>query len=151
MKYQMILSKRYRIVQYFLAMVAILLLAGCKANLIDVDANKLNMKGILKGKISIGPICPVETDPPSPACQPTKETFKNWATAIWSKDEKSRIVVINPNLDGTYQIDLPIGEYVIDFDVKNNNRFGGSNLPFPITIKDGNTLQVGINIDTGIR
>ncbi len=148
----MIENKHHRIVKYFLAMVVILvLLAGCKDKSIDVDANKLNMKGILKGKISIGPICPVETDPPSPACQPTKETYKNWATAIWSKDEKSRIVVINPNLDGTYQIDLPIGEYVIDFDVKNNNRFGGSNLPFPITIKQGNTLQVEISIDTGIR
>ena len=38
--------------------------------------------GYVVGKISIGPICPVETVPPRPECLPTAETFKAWQTAI---------------------------------------------------------------------
>jgi hypothetical protein len=34
--------------------------------------NQINQgSGFLEGVISIGPICPVETDPPDPGCLPT--------------------------------------------------------------------------------
>lgn len=107
--------------------------------------------GVLKGKISIGPICPVETNPPLPQCIPTRETYTAYATAVWTMDKKTNLQTIVPNLDGTYQIDLPAGDYVIDFDVLKTNRIGGGNLPSVISIADKDTTTLNISIDTGIR
>jgi hypothetical protein len=107
--------------------------------------------GILTGKITIGPLCPVETIPPSPACQPTEETYKTWAIAVWTHDKKSKIEVLAPALDGTYITDIPAGDYILDFDSIHNQSIGSSNLPVSITIESQDTTKADIDIDTGIR
>ena len=107
--------------------------------------------GVLKGKISIGPLCPVEQIPPDPACQPTMETYKAWAIAVWSVNKKSKLATLNPRLDGMYQIDLPSGDYTIDFDVARTNTIGSNNLPTVISIAKMDTTVFNVNIDTGIR
>ena len=107
--------------------------------------------GVLKGKISIGPICPVETIPPDPKCLPTLDTYKAWAIAVWSPDKKTKVATLSPNLEGDYHIDLPVGDYTIDFDVARTNRVGGSNLPKAISVALGDTTNLDISIDTGIR
>ena len=43
---------------------------------VNTDLDKSSNTGILMGKISIGPLCPVETDPPQPGCLPTADTYK---------------------------------------------------------------------------
>lgn len=116
------------------------------------EQSPMGGSGVLKGKISIGPICPVERNPPDPACLPTMETYKAWATAVWTLDKKTKVATLDPNLDGTYQIELPVGNYMIDFDVARTGRIGGSNiLPALISIALGDTTNLDINIDTGIR
>jgi len=107
--------------------------------------------GVLKGKISIGPICPVETIPPQPQCLPTRDTYNAYATAVWTSDKKNKLVTIIPNLDGTYQIDLPAGDYVLDYATARTNGVGGSNLPTAFSIVDKDTLTLNVSIDTGIR
>jgi hypothetical protein len=107
--------------------------------------------GVLKGKISIGPLCPVERIPPDPACLPTAETYKAWATAIFSTKEKTKIATLDPNLDGTFEIKLTVGDYTVDYNVVQGNGIGKSNLPAAISIKDKDTTIFNINIDTGIR
>jgi hypothetical protein len=113
------------------------------------DQNLTKGDGVLKGKISIGPICPVETIPPDPRCLPTAETYRAWATAVWTLNRKVKVASLNPNLDGKYEINLPSGSYIIDFD--QSNHFGSSNLPSIVTISLGDTTKLNINIDTGIR
>lgn len=115
------------------------------------EQNLVSGNGTLKGKISIGPLCPVETDPPLPGCLPTMETYKAWATAVWTLNKKSKVAILNPKLDGTYEISIPAGNYIIDFDQNNINHIGGSNLPAFISIAFGDTTKFNINIDTGIR
>ena len=116
------------------------------------EPTPMSGSGVLKGKISIGPICPVERIPPDPACLPTMETYKAWATAVWTLDKKAKVATLDPNLDGTYQIELPVGNYMIDFDVARTGRIGGSNiLPALISIALGDTTNFNIDIDTGIR
>jgi hypothetical protein len=113
--------------------------------------NQIIDYGVLKGKISIGPLCPVERIPPDPACLPTAETYKAWATAVWTSKKKAKIATINPNLDGIYQIRLPAGDYIIDFNVVPKNIVGRSNLPSVVSIGNMDTTIFNISIDTGIR
>ena len=107
--------------------------------------------GILQGKVTIGPLCPVETDPPDPNCQPTEETYKAWPIAVFSTDRKRQIVELHPNLDGTYEMELPSGNYQVDLENRSSSRVGGSNLPAFIQINAGDTTHLDIDIDTGIR
>ena len=106
--------------------------------------------GYLEGKISIGPICPVETDPPQPGCLPTAETYKAYPVSIWSSSGKRMIATIDPSLDGSYKIALFSGNYLIKLDNQQNS-IGGSNLPAEVSIATGESTILNINIDTGIR
>jgi hypothetical protein len=106
--------------------------------------------GYLEGVISIGPICPVETIPPDPACRPTAETYKAYPVSVWTADSTKKIAQINPALDGSYRMELAPGNYLVILQ-NNQNRIGGSNLPAEVKIiSQGNTL-LNIDIDTGIR
>jgi hypothetical protein len=112
--------------------------------------NSMGITGVLKGKITIGPLCPVETVPPSPGCSPTAETYKTWATAVWKLNKTNKVITLSPSLDGNYLVTLPSGKYIIDFDKTQPYR-AGSNLPYEITVPANDTVTFNINIDTGIR
>ena len=112
--------------------------------------NSMVITGVLKGKITIGPLCPVETVPPSPGCTPTSGTYITWATAVWKLNKTGKVVTLSPSLDGNYLVTLPSGKYIIDFDTIQNYR-AGSNLPYEITLPANDTVTFNINIDTGIR
>lgn len=126
-------------------MIAVLFLSACVSS--NRVSNHSSEKGFLEGKISIGPLCPVERFPPDPHCQPTEETFKAWPIAAYQ--EKTKIASLNPNLDGTYRVELPAGNYVVD--LEKSMGIGGGNLPVTITIKAGEITTLNIDIDTGIR
>lgn len=104
--------------------------------------------GFLEGKITIGPLCPVESVPPDPACQPTQETYNAWPIAIWTTNKITKVAIIVPELDGSYNLDLPEGSYIIDLDKQHT--FGKS-LPATIVIEPNETSLLNIDIDTGIR
>ncbi|MEK6981590.1 MAG: hypothetical protein AABX38_01545 [Candidatus Micrarchaeota archaeon] len=129
----------------FLALVfsILLLIFGC------VQTIPLE-KGTLNGRITIGPICPVERYPPDPRCQPTNETYKAWQLYVWNLDQTTKIAIIKPELSGSYNLQLPVGKYLIDLE-KQNQRFGAGNLPATIEIKPNQTTNLDIDIDTGIR
>ena len=105
--------------------------------------------GLLEGTISIGPICPVETDPPSPECLPTAETYKAYPVGIWTQDGRRRITQITPALDGSFSVGLVPGQYLIKLDKENT--IGGSNLPVTVVITTLEKSILNIDIDTGIR
>ena len=131
----------------YLLLIVILLIAAFSCN----KKSEITDTGVLKGKISIGPLCPVERIPPDPACLPTAETYRAWATSIYTVKEKLKYATLIPNLDGTYEIELPIGDYFIDYSVVRVLWVGKSNLPAPISITKNDTTTFNINIDTGIR
>lgn len=107
-------------------------------------------KGILSGVVSIGPLCPVERNPPDPACLPTAETYKAWPVGIWSIDGKKKIAAISPALKGSYQTEICPGTYQVKLEIDQPHA-GNSNLPAEITITAGDTTKLDIDIDTGIR
>jgi hypothetical protein len=105
--------------------------------------------GLLEGTISIGPLCPVETDPPSPGCLPTAETYKAYPVSIWTMDGSRKIAQINPALDGSFGVVLAPGMYLIRLD--KDNGIGSSNLPQTVVISSLEKTVISISIDTGIR
>lgn len=113
------------------------------------DGNTSYDNGLLEGTISIGPLCPVETVPPSPGCLPTAETYKAYPVSLWTSDGSRKITVISPALDGSFRIDLNPGQYIIRLD--RDYGAGGSNLPLGIVIRSQEPTVVEIKIDTGIR
>src|SRR5450759_175680 len=106
--------------------------------------------GFLEGVISIGPICPVESIPPDPACLPTAETYKAYPVSIWTSNGKRKIAQINPALDGSFRTELAPGEYLVILE-KVQNMIGSSNLPVEVSINSQGQTILNINIDTGIR
>jgi hypothetical protein len=106
--------------------------------------------GFLEGKISIGPLCPVEHDPPDSTCLPTAETYKAYPVGIWTSKGNTLITIINPALDGSFKTELEPGIYTIRLE-KNLYNIGSSNLPVEVSIISGKETLLDINIDTGIR
>ena len=119
----------------------ILLVGSCHTNTAEET-------GTLSGKISIGPICPVESIPPNPACLPTQATYDNWPVYVWSMDKKEKIALLQPLLNGIYTLKLPVGNYIIDLD---KQHIFGKNVPTTLSIKSNETTVFDVNIDTGIR
>jgi hypothetical protein len=120
-----------------------LLFLGC-------DKQSTQGTGFLEGIISIGPICPVETDPPDPACLPTADTYKAYPVSIWTLNGSKKIAQLNPALDGSYKTELVYGDYLVILE-NGQNKLGSSNLPVEVSIIPQNKTVLNIDIDTGIR
>jgi hypothetical protein len=122
---------------------AIFFISGCASSVHDEN-------GYLEGTISIGPICPVETIPPDPACLPTAETYKAYQVSVYSVDGLTKVAQLNPSLDGSYSAELPCGNYRVALEKAQTN-VGGSNLPVEVSITQQRNTLLDVNIDTGIR
>lgn len=105
--------------------------------------------GFLEGTIAIGPLCPVVEYPPDPACQPTEETYEAYSIAVWTLNKETKVANVEPNLDGSFGIEIPEGTYVVDFE--DQHPVAMSNLPSTVVIDAGETTIVNIDVDTGIR
>jgi hypothetical protein len=127
----------------FLFLTGIVLTSGC-------DSKKTLVPGFLEGTISIGPICPVEKNPPDPECLPTAETYKAYPVSVFTSDGNTKISQLNPSLDGSFISELPPGSYLVVLEKAQNN-IGGSNLPVEVTINSQVKTLLNISIDTGIR
>ena len=106
--------------------------------------------GVLKGVITIGPLCPVQTDPPDPACLPTAETYKSYPVVVMTSDGKKKVVQLSPELNGSFSIELAAGSYLVVLE-NNQNGISRSNLPSLVSIMSNNETFLNIDIDTGIR
>ncbi|MGB8492424.1 MAG: hypothetical protein WCE64_15325 [Bacteroidales bacterium] len=135
------MNPKRKLVYWFLLLAGLLFGPGCTRQYSQGD-------GLLEGKISIGPLCPVEQNPPQPGCLPTAETYIAWPVDIWTANGRTELLRINPLVDGSYKIELPAGRYLVRLDV---THFGSTNLPTYVEIVTGETTDFNINIDTGIR
>lgn len=106
--------------------------------------------GYLEGKIAIGPLCPVETYPPSPGCVPTSETYKAYPVIVRTSGGGRKIAQLNPSVEGHYKTELDPGDYTVILDIDDNG-ISRSNLPLEISVTSGQSTFLDINIDTGIR
>jgi len=104
-------------------------------------------KGILEGRVTISPLCPVE--PCHISSEQLAQIYAAEKIIIYSENKTSVVKEFSPNSGGNYSIELNPGNYVIDIERKG---IGGSgNLPADIKIESGKMVTLNIDIDTGIR
>lgn len=138
------MAGRYRNIKIILVFLAgILVGQAC-------DERYFGETGLLEGRILIGPLCPVQTDPPDPGCLPTADTYKAYPVGVWTPGGRKKITQLKPALDGSYITALNPGIYLIRLETV-GTAIGGSNLPYEVNISSGNITRFDIDIDTGIR
>jgi hypothetical protein len=128
-----------------LAVLLITLLAACK------QRETARTPAVLEGKVTVGPLSPVE-HAPEPGVIPSSipaEVFTSRSVLIFQEDGKTLVKTVSFNPDGTYRVELPPGTYVVAMP---SGKFESArDLPKTVTLKAGETVQLDIDIDTGIR
>lgn len=110
----------------------------------NLNANK----GILRGSMTIGPLCPVETvDNP---CLPSPEMYAERKVFVYTKDKKTLITTLTPDREGKFSVTLLAGDYFVDILHTGGPGFI-SGAPSTVTIKKDIPVDIHISIDTGIR
>jgi hypothetical protein len=103
--------------------------------------------GTLEGRVTIGPICPVERiDEP---CDPPPEMYARHKLAVMKAEGNQKVMEISMDSKGYYHAELPEGDYVIDF-TPHDVGIGPPPLK-QVHITAGQTAKLDIDIDTGIR
>lgn len=111
-----------------------------------LPAGTANTTGTLNGKVSIGPLCPVE-----PCTIPHDRLVAAYAARPITISTPDGIVVTTVTADpeSGYTVVLKQGTYIVTLPKQG---IGGSpDLPATVTIRSGETVVLDISIDTGIR
>jgi hypothetical protein len=105
-----------------------------------------NKTGTLTGKVSIGPLCPVE-----PCTIPHDRLVAAYAAHPITISTPDGIVVTTVTADpeSGYTVALKPGTYVVA--IPKQGIGGSPELPATVTIRSGETVVLNISIDTGIR
>jgi hypothetical protein len=127
------------VLAFILAVLMTLPISGCVA--------ETQEPGTLEGKVTIGPIWPVER-PGEPKPVPP-EVYQARKVMVYDKSGKRLIKEVSLSSEGYYSVQLKPGTYTIDI-----NRIGidsTSEVPKQIVIEPSETIVLNIDIDTGIR
>lgn len=110
-----------------------------------VVADKKTPVGVVKGKITLSPVCPVERMPPEPACAPRPYQT---SIKIFTVDGSELVKILQSQSDGTFSVSLPFGLYSFQ-------AVGGAVYPrcgeVVVNLKAINPSPIEISCDTGIR
>jgi len=107
-------------------------------------------KGLLQGTVTIGPIWPVERPEGNPPIPP--EVYEARKILVYDSNRTELIeqVDIVPHGDyGSYAVELAPGSYLVDINHLGIDSSG--DVPVEIDIRSGQTVELDIDIDTGIR
>jgi len=100
----------------------------------------------IRGTATAGPVCPVEKNPPDPACAPRPVAGAVIIIRDTSGKEIARVTTAN---DGTYVAEVPAGNYVIE--PQPVQGLLGTPGPTSVAVNKGATSLVDVGYDTGIR
>jgi hypothetical protein len=118
---------------------------GCQE--IGIDVPTATPPSGIRGVVLLGPTCPIGEDPgaddPVPCLTP-------YAAALVVTDSESAVVArVSSAADGTFQVDLPPGEYVVT-PATGQDTYPIAQ-PVSVVVGPGSYAEVEINYDTGIR
>ena len=116
-----------------------LLILGCSSENLE--------SGTIEGKVTIGPVVPVER--PGVEYEIPCEFYEARKIMVYDKNHKKLVIQVDIDCDGIYGAELEPGLYVVDI-----NRIGidhSSEVPAEVEINPLETFRLDIDIDTGIR
>ena len=130
----------------FLAIVACVAL-GCDT--LGISANTPTPPSGIKGTVVLGPTCPVGGDTSQTGAVPSA-CLTPYAAQLVVLDSENKVVKrISSGNDGTFQVDLDPGDYVIA-PASGTDSYPIAQ-PVSVTVAPGQYVTVQINYDTGIR
>ena len=100
----------------------------------------------IAGTALAGPVCPVERDPPDPACAARPVSG---ATVVIRDGEGSEVARTVTGVDGSFFVETPSGEYVVEPQAANG--LMGTATAQNVTVGDGMVAVIQLDYDTGIR
>ena len=151
----------------------VVILTGCRGALTSIDVTRTSIgvtptirsqqvdqtpqptdapaMGFVEGRVSVGPLTPGpqradETPQPIPP-----EVFAQYLIRVYQAMGTQPVLDAKINPDGTYRIGLQAGSYMIGAIRADGGRMFGGGGQQPIEIQSGQTLQLDISIDTGMR
>lgn len=93
-----------------------------------------------------GPVCPVETVPPDPACAPRPVAG---AVLVIRDGTGSEVARTTTGAEGSFFVELPAGDYLVE--PQPVEGLMGTAGTQSVTVKEGGTATVRLDYDTGIR
>jgi hypothetical protein len=102
-------------------------------------------KGVLVGKVTIGPISPVQRSDDSPQAKGLAG-----AHVVVSSAEGKQLKEVITDQDGSFRVCLPPGSFRIEMSHLESGRFT-KDVPTTVTIVGGQETHLDIRVDTGIR
>ena len=117
----------------------ILLVSACTA---------VQETGTLKGHVTIGPMLPAMREglvEPTPA----PEAYAVRQIVIYTEDGEREVARAQIDSDGNYEIELPVGTYVVDINHVGADQ--GIDLPQTVEIISEQITRLDVIIDTGVR
>jgi hypothetical protein len=98
------------------------------------------------GVVTAGPVCPVEKNPPDPACAPRPVVG---AVLVFQDAAGTEVGRATTSADGTFFTELPQGFYVVV--PQPAEGLMGTPGPESVTVTEGATVTLALAYDTGIR
>lgn len=121
----------------------------------EVDMNEA--EGIMRGKVTIGPLCPVEPcDLPPDQIARIYEARKVF---VYQKATEAKVTEANLKGNGEFSFSLRQGTYIVDISDAEGNELPldsvlrpiGNALPQEVEVRPYEEVTVNFDIDTGIR
>ena len=136
-----------------LALVLVLVVAtGCAGASTDASPTPIpspsghSQKTGIGGVANAGPVCPVEKNPPDPACAPGPV---DGAVLVFTDAGVTEVARVTTAADGTFFAELPAGLYVVT--PQPTKGLLGTPGAESVTVTDGATARLDLAYDTGIR
>lgn len=130
---------------FIVTLAAIVSVVGCvQSNRTDIETRGINMeagKGKLSGKVTRGPISPVEREGISP------EEPASGIKLVILNQEGQEIGSVVTDDEGKYSAILPPGSYCIEMPAGDRIK----DLPAAVIVAENEETHLDIRIDTGIR
>ena len=103
--------------------------------------------GILQGKVTIGPLVPVEQE--GVTYEVPCEVYELRKVIIYKKNGRDLVKEVDIDCDGRYRVELSPGTYIVD--INHTGIDNSSDVPTEVEIISQQTTGLDIDIDTGIR
>lgn len=100
----------------------------------------------VRGTVTAGPTCPVERDPPDPACA---DRPVEGAVLVFSDQAGSEVVRVTSAEDGTFAVELAPGAYRVT--ALPVTGLMGTPGPMDVQVVAGEAADLPVSYDTGIR